>query len=286
MASLKEFYSLTKPGIIRGNALSATAGFLLAARGHVNLVLMAATIGGLSLVIASAGVLNNYIDRSLDRKMTRTKKRALAQGSISGRSALIYAGWLGIAGEVILAAFANGLTAGLALFGLVMYVVVYGFWKRRSTLGTIIGSLSGAVPPVVGYCAVTNRLDGAAGLLFLILVFWQMPHFFAIALYRVKDYASAGLPVLPVAKGVQTTKRQIVAYTIAFTVVSALPSVFGYTGRVYLAVALLLGLSWTILSLRGFSAPDDSRWARQMFSFSLLAMTVLCLVMSVDHFLP
>lgn len=286
MASIKDYYYLTKPGIIRGNVLSASAGFLLAARGHVNFALLAFTIGGLSLVIASACVCNNYIDRGLDRKMSRTKQRALALGSISGRTALIYAVLLGVSGELALAARTNALAALLALFGFLMYVVVYGFWKRRSTLGTLVGSLSGAVPPVVGYCAVTNQFDGAALLLFLILVFWQMPHFFAIALYRVKDYASAGLPVLPVAKGIQTTKLQIVAYTIGFAAVSALLSVFGYTGRVYLAVALLIGLSWTVLSLRGFSAADDSRWARQMFGFSLLAMTALCLTISVDHFLP
>ncbi len=286
MATLKDYYYLTKPGIIRGNALSAVAGFLLAARGHVDVGLLVATIGGLSLVIASACVFNNYIDRGIDSKMARTKQRALARGLISGRSAIIYAALLGTAGGVVLVTYTNGLTALLALFGFVMYVVVYGFWKRRSALGTLVGSVSGAVPPVVGYCAVTNQLDGAALLLFLILVFWQMPHFFAIAMYRVKDYTSAGLPVLPVAKGARATKLQIVAYTIGFAVVSALLSVFGYTGRVYLAVALLLGLAWTGLSLRGFFAVDDSRWARQMFGFSLLVMTVLCLTISVDHFLP
>lgn len=286
MVSLKGYYSFTKPGIIRGNVLSASAGFLLAARGQVNVGLFAAAIGGLSLVIASACVFNNYIDRGIDSKMARTKQRALVQGSISGRSAVIYASLLGVAGGVVLVAYAGGLSALLALFGFVMYVVVYGFWKRRSTLGTVVGSVSGAVPPVVGYCAVTNRFDTAALLLFLMLVFWQMPHFFAIAMYRVKDYASAGLPVLPVAKGMQTTKLQIVAYIIGFAVVSALLSVFGYTGRVYLAVVLLLGLGWIGLSLRGFSAADDSRWARQMFGFSLLVMTVLSLTISVDHFLP
>lgn len=283
---LRDYYQLTKPGIIRGNALSASAGFLLAAKGLVDGGLFVAMLGGLSLVIGSAGVFNNYIDRAIDKRMVRTKKRALVRGSISGRSALIYASLLGLSGEAILAVATNWLTALIALFGFVMYVVVYGVWKRRSTHGTIVGSVSGAVPPVVGYCAVSGRLDSATLILFLILVFWQMPHFFAIALYRLKDYAAAGLPVLPVKKGSRTTKIQMLLYTLGFALASVMLTVLGYTGRVYLGVALLLGVSWTLLGIQGFRANDDARWARQTFMFSLFALTLLCLTISVDHFLP
>ena len=283
---LRDYYYLTKPGIIRGNALSAIAGFLLAAKGLVDGGLFIAMLGGLSLVIASAGVFNNYIDREIDKKMARTKKRALVCGSISGRSALIYGSILGISGEVILAAATNLLATLIALFGFVMYVVVYGVFKRRSTLGTIVGSVSGATPPVIGYCAVTGRVDGAALILFLILVFWQMPHFFAIAMYRLKDYAAASIPVLPVKKGNRTTKIQMLLYTLGFALASVMLTVFGYTGRVYIGVALLLGISWTLLSIQGFRVNDDARWARQTFMFSLFALTLLCLTISVDHFLP
>jgi len=283
---IKDYYHLTKPGIIRGNAVSTIAGFLLAAKGQVVVGLFVLTLVGVALVIASAGVFNNYIDRDIDRNMARTKKRALVRGSISGRNALIYASILGITGELILAVYTNWLTTLIALFGFVMYVVVYGIWKRRSTLGTIVGSISGATPPVLGYSAVTGRLDGGALILFLILVFWQMPHFFAIAMYRVKDYAAAGIPVLPVKKGIGATKIQMLVYTLGFALASSMLSVFGYTGRVYLGVAIVIGISWTALSIQGFRVSDDSRWARQMFFFSLIALTVLSVTISVDHFLP
>ena len=241
---------------------------------------------GISAVIASAGVFNNYIDRDIDQKMARTKKRALVRGAITGRNALIYASILGVSGELILEIYTNWLTALITLFGFVMYVVVYGIWKRRSTLGTIVGSVSGATPPVIGYCAVTGRLDGAALLLFLILVFWQMPHFFAIAMYRLKDYATAGIPVLPVKKGLLVTKIQMLLFTLGFALASVMLTTLGYTGRVYLGVALMIGISWTALCVRGFRVSDDSRWARQMFFFSLMALTLLCATISVDHFLP
>lgn len=282
---IKDYYHLTKPGIIRGNIVSTVAGFLLASKGQVNFGLFALTLGGISLVIASACVFNNYIDRDIDQKMARTKRRALVSGSISGRNALIYASILGVIGELILAVYTNWLTALIALFGFVMYVAVYGIWKRRSTLGTLVGSISGATPPVVGYCAVTGRLDSAAVILFLILVFWQMPHFFAIAMYRLKDYAAAGIPVLPVKKGILTTKIQMLLYAFGFGIASVMLTVLGYTGRIYLGVALLVGISWTALCIRGFWVSDDSRWAHQMFFFSLISLTLLCATISIDHFL-
>lgn len=238
------------------------------------------------MVIASASVFNNYIDRDIDRKMARTKKRALVRGAITGRNALIYASILGVSGELILEIYTNWLTALITLFGFVMYVVVYGIWKRRSTLGTIVGSVSGATPPVIGYCAVTGRLDSAALLLFLILVFWQMPHFFAIAMYRLKDYATAGIPVLPVKKGLLVTKIQMLLFTLGFALASVMLTVLGYTGRVYFGVALAIGIGWTALCVQGFRVSDNSRWARQMFFFSLIALTLLCATISVDHFLP
>ncbi len=283
---LKDYYHLTKPGIIRGNLISTIAGFLLASKGNVKVGLFVATLMGISMVIASASVFNNYIDRDIDRKMARTKKRALVRGAITGRNALIYASILGVSGELILEIYTNWLTALITLFGFVMYVVVYGIWKRRSTLGTIVGSVSGATPPVIGYCAVTGRLDSAALLLFLILVFWQMPHFFAIAMYRLKDYATAGIPVLPVKKGLLVTKIQMLLFTLGFALASVMLTVLGYTGRVYFGVALAIGIGWTALCVQGFRVSDNSRWARQMFFFSLIALTLLCATISVDHFLP
>lgn len=286
MEKVKEYYELTKPGIVYGNALTVIAGFLLASKGHVNFWLLLATVVGISLVIASACVFNNYIDRDIDKKMSRTKKRALASGLISGSAALVYGTILGVVGFGILALYTNALTVWIGLFATAMYVVVYGIAKRRSPSGTVVGSVSGALPPVIGYVAVTNTLDLGALLLFLILTVWQMPHFYAIAIYRHKEYAAAGIPVLPVKKGMRATKRQIIAYIIGFIIAAMLLNIFHYTGIMYAVVMLALGGVWLVKGLKGLHHNDDVAWAREMFFFSLIVLTVFCILLSVDVFLP
>ncbi|HKU18029.1 MAG TPA: heme o synthase [Candidatus Saccharimonadales bacterium] len=283
---LKTYYNLTKPGIIYGNALYAAAGFLLAARGHVNLWLLLVTLAGISLVIASGCVTNNYVDRHIDQTMRRTKQRALAKGTVSGSAAITYAAALGLAGFGLLAWRVNWLTVGIGMIGFLDYVVLYSFWKRRSVYGTIIGSISGATPPLAGYTAVTGHLDIAAVLLFLILVCWQMPHFYAIALYRREEYAQASIPVWPLKRGEHSTKIQMVFYTAVFVVLCALLTVFGYTGYVYLAVVTLFGLAWLWRGVQGFRTPDTNRWARKMFGFSLLMTIVLSSMLAIGPLLP
>lgn len=285
-STLRNYYLLTKPGIIRGNAITAAAGFFLASQGNIKWSLFLVVLTGLSLVIGSAGAYNNYIDRRIDKKMARTKNRALVQKTIPPLNALIYASVLGLTGLVLIIAFTNFLTAAIALAGWFFYVVVYGIWKRRSVHGTLVGSISGAVPPLVGYCAVTNRLDLGALLLFLILVFWQMPHFYAIAVYRAKDYAAAGLPVLPVKKDPASAKKQIIFYLLGFIVVSLSLAVHGYAGYTYAVVMALLGLAWLGLGLKGLNVTDTNEWAGGMFRFSLLVITGFSIVLSADAWLP
>ncbi len=282
---LKIYYRLTKPGIVYGNAITAIAGFLLASKGSVDLGLLAATVGGLSLVVASACVFNNYIDRGLDQRMDRTKKRALAVGSLRPKVAIAYATTLGVAGFALLAIFTNWLSFFIALTAFIFYVVFYGIAKRRSVHGTLVGSLPGAAPPVIGYCAVTGQLDGGALLLFLIMVFWQMPHFYAIAMYRFADYKAAGLPVLPVKRGFAETKIQILLYISAFIVALCGLTIFGYTGYAYLVVAGLVGLAWLALGIKGYRAINDKLWARQMFLFSLLVTLVVSVMISANSLL-
>lgn len=283
---MREYYRLTKPGIVYGNALPAIAGFLLAANGRVYPSLFLAMLAGLSLIIASACVINNYIDRDIDRRMARTRQRALASGAISCRSALIFATVLGMLGVVLLAWFTNRLTLVLALFGLFAYLVLYGIGKRVTVHGTLIGSISGAIPPVVGYAAVTNHLDTASLLLFLSLIFWQMPHFYAIAIFRAKDYRAADIPVLPVVASAKITKIQILAYTVAFLISTSLLTVYGYTGYIYLIGMLLISLIWVARGLQGFKAADNDQWSRQMFGFSLIALLAWCLLTGLAHWLP
>ncbi len=286
MATLREYYELTKPGIVYGNGLAVIAGFLLASKGRVSPWLLVATLVGISLVIASACVFNNYIDRDIDKKMTRTKKRALVTGDISGTTALVYATILGIVGFGLLALYVNVLVVWVGLFAMAMYVIVYGIAKRRSVWGTVVGSVSGALPPVIGYVAVTNMLDLGALLLFVILTLWQMPHFYAIAMYRRDEYAAAGIPVLAVKRGMKASKWQIIGYVIAFTLAALLLNIFHYTGITYAVVMLALGIVWLIKGIKGLHVADDVRWARRMFLFSLIVLTVFCILLSVDAFLP
>lgn len=283
---IKTYLLLTKPGIVIGNLMATAGAFLFASKAEVNFGLFLATICGLGLVIASACVFNNYIDRDIDKKMSRTQRRGIARGLVSGREALIYASLLGLSGSLILWGFTNLLTVGIALTGLFTYVVLYGIGKRASKYGTHIGSISGAVPPVVGYCAVSDRLDLAALILFLSLVFWQMPHFFAIAMYRFSDYKKAGIPTWPAKEGMYSTKKQIIFYIVAFCIASGALTFFGYTGYIYLAVMFLLFAYWLRIAISGLAISDDERWARRVFGGSLVVLTVFSVMISVGAVLP
>jgi protoheme IX farnesyltransferase len=270
------YYLLTKPGIILGNLLTVAAGFLLASKGTFNLPLFCYTLMGLALIMASSCVFNNYIDRQKDKLMNRTKGRPLVQGTISPRQAILFASFLFILGNALLYSFTNLLTLFVANFGFIVYVFFYSFWKSHTIHGTAIGSIAGAVPPVVGYCAVSNQFDIGAFILFAILVLWQMPHFLSIAILHLEDYRRANIPVLPVIKGIETTKRHIVLYIIAFIPATILLTYFGFTGKIYLFSSLALGLMWLYLSLQGFKREDNKQWGRQMFRFSLVTIVILC----------
>ncbi|MBA3815627.1 MAG: protoheme IX farnesyltransferase [Parachlamydiaceae bacterium] len=276
------YYLLTKPGIIFGNLLTVAAGFLLASRGNIDLILFLATLLGLAFIMASGCVFNNYIDRPLDEKMSRTKNRALVTGLISGRNAIIFGIALGVIGNLILMRYTNTLTVIIAGIGFFVYVVLYSLWKSHTIYSTAIGSIAGAVPPIVGYCAVSNNFDLGALILFSMLVLWQMPHFFSIAIYHLKDYTAAKMPVLPIQKGVFRTKVHMVIYIIAFIGSAALLTIFNYTGYVYLFVTISLSIVWLALCLRGFKSQNDTLWSKYMFQWSLVLITAICFVIPFD----
>ncbi|MGJ8515450.1 heme o synthase [Carnimonas bestiolae] len=280
---LKKYLLVTKPGIIFGNLISVAGGFFLASRGRIDGTLLLVTLLGVALVIASGCVFNNVIDRDIDRLMERTRQRALVKGLISPPVALVYASVLGLAGFSLLYFGANFLAAFFGVIGFVVYVGFYSlFLKRQSIHGTLVGSISGAVPPVIGYCAVTGVFDLGALLLLLIFSMWQMPHSFAIGIFRYQDYKAAGVPVLPVARDLSSAKRQIIVYIIIFAVVALLLSAAGYAGYGYFAVTLGMSLYWLYLALKGFGATDDVRWARGVFGFSILIVTALSVMMALD----
>ncbi|WP_426141139.1 heme o synthase [Pseudomonas sp. DWP3-1-2] len=281
--SLKHFIQITKPGIIFGNVLSVAGGFFLASKGQIDFGLFLAAVIGTSLVVASGCVFNNCIDRDIDVKMERTKNRVLVQGLVSLKLALLYATVLGVVGVGLLYTRANPLAALFAVIGFVIYVGFYSLYlKRKSVHGTLVGSLSGAMPPVIGYVAVSNSFDFAALTLLVMFSLWQMPHSYAIAIFRFNDYLAAKIPVLPVERGILVAKRHILMYILAFLVATLMLTVGGYAGLNYMAVAAAMGMYWLYMAWKGYKAVDDIVWARKLFVFSIFTISALSVMMSLD----
>lgn len=284
---MNSYYKLTKPGVLYGNVLTVVAGYLFAAQGKIDFSLLVWTTVGMTLVIASACAWNNYLDQDIDARMARTKKRPSVTGKISDRNMVIFASLLGVLGFASLYLYTNILVVIIAAAGFITYVVLYGMLsKRMSVHGTLVGSISGAAPILVGYVAAAGTLDIGAVLVFLVLFLWQMPEFYSIAIYRRDEYKAAGVPVIAVVKGKRETTLQIFAYTFAFVVSTLLLTAFGYAGVTYLIVMGILGGYWLWLGFKGLHASNVDEWARRMFRFSLIILLAFCLMISVDAYLP
>jgi protoheme IX farnesyltransferase len=280
---MKDYYRLIKPGIVYGNVLTALAAFVFATHRHFTaelFVLLLATLLGLALCIASACVINNILDRDIDARMERTSARAIPNGRISVQQALIFATVLFAAGCAVLLLLTNMLTFAVTLFGVLVYVGLYTPLKRCTIHSTIVGAVAGAVPPVVGYVAVTNMLDATALSLFLILVCWQMTHFFAIAIFRLKDYSEAGLPVMPVKLGLFRTKILMALYVVLFAYAALALYLVQNLGILYAGTLSLLSVGWFALSLYGFRTPDINRWAKRMFFYSIIVILLFSFVLA------
>ena len=283
---IRDYYEITKPGIIYGNIITVVAGFVLASSGNINFSLLIATVFGISFVMASGCVFNNCIDRDIDALMERTKDRVLVRKRIPLRNACMYGSVLGILGVYLLTVYTNILTATASLVGLFVYVVIYSLWLKRSSVHhTIVGSIAGAMPLVVGYLAVTGKVDVGVIILFFVLSLWQMPHAFAIALYRLSDYKAASIPVLPLVKGVRATKIQMVIYTILFVISTLLLTVYGYAGKLYYGIMGILGFLFIIVVVKGLyiKTYHDNLWARKVFLFSIIVLVVFCVTIIVDR---
>lgn len=284
---LRAYYQLTKPGVLYGNVLTGAAGFLLAAAGDIDWWLFFAAIGGMTLVIAAACVINNYLDRDIDSVMARTKSRPSVTGVIDGKNMVVYGVLLLILGIAILYLWTNWLVVVIGVIGFVTYVWLYGaLSKRQSIHGTLVGSISGAMPIAGGYASVSGSVDAGLIIVLLILFFWQFPEFYSIAIYRRKEYAAAHVPVMPVIKGVRSTILQIYVYTVLYVASTLLLTIFGYTGLVYLVVMAVAGAYWVWLAGKGFSAKNPEAWARKMFHFSMIAILLLCVMLAVGPLLP
>jgi protoheme IX farnesyltransferase len=283
----RSYFQLIKPGITLSNTLTGIAGFFLAA--SITPFSITALIGvviGIALIIASACVFNNILDRDIDKRMKRTKRRDIASGVIGVPKALVFGGVLGLVGFAAILLLTNVLTFILGIVAFVWYVVVYGYAKRTTVFSTIIGGVAGALPPVAGYTALTGKIDAAAVILFLILFFWQMPHFYAIAMFRRSDYASAKLPVWSVKYGMKSAKKQILIFAIVYAVAAGLLYVFSYTHVIYLVLSTALSAYWLHQGISLYKKVDDEKWARKMFGASLLILLSMCLLIAVGGFLP
>ncbi|WP_019423798.1 heme o synthase [Paenibacillus sp. OSY-SE] len=279
----REFILLTKPGIIRSNLLATFAGFWVAAKWDIPWMTLLWVLAGTTLVMASSCVFNNYFDRDFDMKMERTRNRALPTGRLQPQVVLWYAIGLGIAGLLCLFLLINPLAGWLGLIGMFVYDVVYTLWlKRTSTWSTSVGGISGAMPPVIGYVAVTGYVDIGAVLFFAVLFLWQPPHFWALGIRRVEEYRAAGYPLLPVVKGIKRTKWQMIPYVALLLPVSWLFYAYGYVSLIYGIAGTVINLIWLYLCIAGLRSNNDEVWAKRNFIFSINALMLHLIILILD----
>jgi protoheme IX farnesyltransferase len=277
------YYQLAKPKILLLVLIVSYCGMYMAEGRAPDLDLALFTLIGLGFASIASSSLNNYVDRGIDGIMERTKERSLPKGLVAPHFALGLGIFCAIASIVILAWKVNLLTAGLNVLAIFTYIFIYTIWlKRTSEHCTVIGGIAGALPPVMGLTAVTGEINTAAWIMFIILFLWQPPHFWALALIRSDEYRLAGIPMLPVVKGPEVTKQQMLYYTIALAPASLLPWLYNICGLFYLVSAAILSsiyLVWTIIFIR---APFDPKAARKLFLYTILYITLIYTFMLLD----
>ena len=262
---------------------TVVVGMLLSTPGQLPWRVLLFAPLGIGLVAGAAAAINHLVDRRIDAIMARTRSRPLPRGAVSGAQVIAFAAMLGLAGMWLLLVYTNPLCAVLTLMSLAGYAVVYSMFLKRSTpQNIVIGGAAGAAPPLLGWVAVTGQLDPGALLLFLIVLVWTPPHFWALAIHRRDDYARAAIPMLPVTHGVAFTSGRILVYTLALCLITLLPFAIGMSGGLYLAGALVLGgrFVWFAWRLRG-----DLRFAMPTFRYSIVYLFGLFAVLLADHYL-
>ena len=278
-----DYWELTKPRIALLVLVTTVGAMIWAAEGLPRVGLMVATVVGMALASGGAGVLNHVLDRDIDRLMERTRNRPVADGRVSPTRAAIFGIALNLAAVAILLAFANLLTAALAITGSLFYVVVYTIWlKRRTAQNIVIGGAAGAIPPLAGWAAVTNEVGWPALFMFLIIFLWTPPHFWALAILKKRDYANAGVPMLPVVATERETAIQILAYTVVLAGVSVVPYITGLLGAFYTVAALLLGARFIQLAVRLLHTHSPLA-ARATFLYSLIYLALIFAAMGADR---
>lgn len=282
---VKQYLALTKPRVVMLITFCAVIGMALSTPAWMPLgVFLSATIG-ITLIAGAAAAVNCLVEQQIDAKMARTAWRPLPSGTLTTQQTLVFSGVLGGLGTFLLYAFVNPLTTWLTLATFVGYAIIYTvILKPLTPQNIVIGGASGAMPPVLGWAAITGQAPIEAWVLFLIIFVWTPPHFWALALYRTDDYARSGLPMLPVTHGAQFTRLHILLYTFLLVATTVLPTLIGMSGLIYLICALMLGgyflwLTWKLY--RGYSEP----LARKTFRYSINYLALLFAALLVDHYL-
>jgi protoheme IX farnesyltransferase len=286
LAPWRAYYVLCKPRVVAVMLITAAVGMLLATPHAVPLPIFFFGMLGIGLTAASGAAINHLADKRIDAMMRRTQNRPLPSGQISLPLAILFATALAVLGLGLLVLFVNTLTAVLTFLSLVGYALIYTvFLKRTTPQNIVIGGVAGAAPPLLGWTAVTGQLDYGGLLLLLIIFVWTPPHFWALAIYRVEEYAKAGIPMLPVTHGIAFTQLHILLYTILLVAISILPFVVRMSGWLYLIGALVLGGIFLYWAIR-LKYSTDPKVAMQTFRYSILYLMLLFVVLLVDHYLP
>lgn len=283
-STCQDYYELTKPKVVLLLLLTALVGMCLASDTWISWQILIAGLIGIGFLSSAAAVVNHVVDREIDGKMARTFNRPVAKGKVTPQKALIFAAVLTVVGYVILELWVNRLTAVLTFAGLLGYAVVYTMYLKRATpQNIVIGGLAGAIPPLLGWTAVTGEIHAHALLLVLIVFIWTPPHFWALAIHREKDYAKAQVPMLPVTHGIDFTKTSILLYTVLLCVVCLLPYLVGMSGLIYLIGSSLLNAGFLFYAWKlKFTATEQT--AMKTFKYSIIHLMVLFVVLLVDHY--
>ncbi|PAU81993.1 protoheme IX farnesyltransferase [Halovibrio salipaludis] len=280
----RDYLELTKPKVVALMLLTVIIGMLVAEPGLPSLATVFWGNLGIALLSGAAAVINHVVDHEVDARMARTRRRPVATGRLSNADALGFSATLGLAGMLVLVWQVNILTAWLTLASLVGYAIIYTvFLKRATPQNIVIGGLAGAMPPLLGWTAVTGTVDPNALLLVLIIFAWTPPHFWALAIHRKEEYAQVDIPMLPVTHGNRFTELHILLYTFMLLAVSLLPVATGMSGMIYLVGATLLGLRFLQYAFRLWWG-DDRRVALDTFKYSITYLMLLFVVLLVDHF--
>jgi len=285
IVSWRDYYEMCKPRVVMLMILTAMVGMFLAVPGMVPWDILILGNLGIALVAGSGAVVNHLIDYRVDSVMKRTHNRPIPQGRVDQKQAALFATTIGIAGMLILLFWVNPLCAWLTLASFVGYAFIYtGYLKRATPQNIVIGGLSGAMPPLLGWSAVTGTIEPGALILVLIIFAWTPPHFWALAIHRKEEYAKTGIPMLPVTHGEHLTKIHIILYTVIMFLITLLPYLTGMSGPIYLLAAVVLGLGFLWWSLMLMYRPKAST-AMDTFRYSIVYLMVLFVVLLIDHYL-